>query len=127
MPSRKGQGLSLNTVIIGILVLLVLFILVGIMTGYFSQWTDKFKRTSATSCSELGGKVIDSSAKCSDEYSDAGAYYEDTGEGKKCCRPKSCGERVTGGVGTACVETAKCELKASAMTGCSSGKTCCLV
>ncbi len=35
--SRKGQGMSLNTVIIAIIVLVVLVVLVMIFTGYFGR------------------------------------------------------------------------------------------
>ena len=50
MIGKKGQGLSINTIIIAIIVLVVLIVLVMIFTGYFSGWTEN-----VASCSSQGG------------------------------------------------------------------------
>jgi hypothetical protein len=51
MISNKGQGLSLNTVIIAILVLIVLVVVVLIFTGYFSRMF----APGVQSCTSRGG------------------------------------------------------------------------
>ena len=50
--SKKGQGLSLNTIIIAIIVLIVLVVLVMIFTGYFG----KIVTPSLKSCTAAGGQ-----------------------------------------------------------------------
>ena len=50
--SKKGQGLSLNTIIIAIIVLIVLVVLVMIFTGYFGR----IFTPSVRSCSAQGGQ-----------------------------------------------------------------------
>ena len=50
--SKKGQGLSLNTIIIAIIVLIVLVVLVMIFTGYFG----KIFTPSVKSCTVAGGQ-----------------------------------------------------------------------
>ena len=50
--SKKGQGLSLNTIIIAIIVLIVLVVLVMIFTGYFGR----IFTPSVKSCTAQGGQ-----------------------------------------------------------------------
>jgi len=50
---KKGQGLSINTIIIAIIVLVVLVVLVMVFTGYFSGWT-----RNVASCTSQGGTCI---------------------------------------------------------------------
>jgi hypothetical protein len=62
--SKKGQGLSLNTIIVAIVVLIVLVVLIMIFTGYFgSRFTPE-----VTSCANSGGVCQadseDSAAPC---------------------------------------------------------------
>ncbi len=84
--SSKGQGLSLNTVIIAALVLVVLLILLGITTGYFGKWTDDFKKLSETSCAGNGGKVVSESEVCNSPYKDSiSVAYDDVNPDQKCC------------------------------------------
>lgn len=52
MIAKKGQGLSLNTVIIAIIVLVVLVVLVMIFTGYFG----KIFTPTVGDCGTQGGK-----------------------------------------------------------------------
>lgn len=52
MIAKKGQGLSLNTIIIAIIVLVVLVVLVMIFTGYFG----KIFTPSVKACSSQGGQ-----------------------------------------------------------------------
>jgi len=52
MMSKKGQGLSLNTVIIAIIVLVVLVVLVMIFTGYFG----KIFTPTVANCETAGGE-----------------------------------------------------------------------
>ena len=51
---KKGQGLSLNTIIIAIVVLVVLVVLIMVFTGYFA----KLFTPGVTSCSNAGGRCI---------------------------------------------------------------------
>ncbi len=52
MTTKKGQGLSLNTIIIAIIVLVVLVVLVMIFTGYFG----KIFTPTVGDCGSQGGK-----------------------------------------------------------------------
>lgn len=79
--TKKGQGLSLNTVIIAIIVLVVLVVLVMIFTGYFG----KIFTPSVKSCSTQGGQCA---AQCNtgDLGSEvSGADCPKTGTNTKCC------------------------------------------
>jgi hypothetical protein len=91
MLSSKGQGLSMNTIIIGALVLIVLIILVGITTGYLGNWRDKFASATATTCEEAGGQVFDSDT-CSGGKKKASGFYENVKSGQVCCLSASCND-----------------------------------
>lgn len=52
LPTKKAQGMSLNTVIIAIIVLVVLVVLVMIFTGYFG----KIFTPTVGDCGSQGGK-----------------------------------------------------------------------
>jgi hypothetical protein len=58
MKSTKGQGLSLNTIIIAILVLIVLIVVVLIFTGYFGRMFTP----GVQSCIAKGGSCEDLNA-----------------------------------------------------------------
>lgn len=86
--SSKGQGLSLNTIIIAAIVLVVLLILVGMTTGYFgNKWKPAFGRLTETSCRGQDGEEKTACATTEKEV-----YAAETSEGKKCCAKKSCEE-----------------------------------
>lgn len=123
--SPKAQGLSLNTIIIAALVLVVLLIIVGIMTGYFSGWTAKFKQVSETSCSGSGGRVIDKTSFCDGfEERESTQFYEDVNENQKCCLKLKCGDP---GTYTVCKDACPGEEDAS-LKGCPPDKkTCCAI
>ncbi len=76
---KKGQGLSLNTIIIAIMVIIVLVIIILITTGQLQKFTQGVNNqanedcinagglcTSQDACTNLGGKVY-SSASCTGE------------------------------------------------------------
>ena len=54
MLTKKGQGLSLNTIIIAIIVLIVLVVLVMIFTGYFG----KIFTPTVQNCATQGGTCL---------------------------------------------------------------------
>lgn len=88
MPS-KAQGLSLNTIVIAAIVLIVLLLLVGMVTGYFgNKWKPAFGRLTETSCKGQGGEE---KAICAGTEKEI--FAAETAEGKKCCAEKSCEER----------------------------------
>ena len=72
---KKGQGLSLNTIIIAVIVIIVLVVLVLIFTGRIRIFSQTLE-----SCSKNGGECRDSCE--SGEYSTAGS---DCGEEMECC------------------------------------------
>lgn len=88
MPS-KAQGLSLNTIIIAAIVLIVLLILVGMTTGYFSKWKVNFFSASNT-CQGSGGQVIEKDQACSSGLSESSQSYPDVLGSQKCCAKKTC-------------------------------------
>ncbi len=120
--TSKAQGLSLNTIIIAALVLLVLLILVGLTSGFFGKWVPKFNLASATSCAEIGGKVVSKDSVCLGYTKEGKGFYGDVGENQKCCAPMSCGE-VKGTCKSECDSTY--EYEAYGVTGCGTGKKCC--
>lgn len=125
MPS-KAQGLSLNTIIIAAIVLIVLLILVGLLTGFFGSWTPKFTRLSDTKCS---GEPVEQSQPCPAGTTES--YAKEVQPGKKCCQRPGCGEVsrtacrkecITGG----CTTGGTCETENSQLTPtCGSGMKCC--
>lgn len=73
--SSKGQGLSLNTIIIAILVVLVLVVLVAVFVGRIGNTEEQLQ-----SCGAYGGQCFDS---CSDSFTDVDA--KGCGTDQKCC------------------------------------------
>ena len=114
--SSKAQGLSLNTIVIAAIVLVVLLILVGLTTGYFSKWRTNFGKVSDTSCK---GSVVDESAACSTgekEY-----FAADVPAGKKCCMNVGCDNLK----GTCCKDCAEGGSYPDGKTQCGA-QTCCV-
>ena len=81
---RKGQGLSLNFIIIGIIALLVVVIVVAVFTGFFGS----FGRT-ATDCSTIGGTCTTGNS-CGKDVFDRDIKELPRGKcegtGKTCCQ-----------------------------------------
>ena len=94
--SRKAQGLSLNAIVIALIVLVVLIILIGLTTGYFSNWREKFGRVSDTSCKGQGGQE---KASC-DPAIEQEILHAQVANGMMCCAQKSCE-----GMGGQCLST----------------------
>ena len=83
---KKGIELSLNTIVIAILVMIVLFVVVLILTGAFADIVPKLD--SFMSCDGRGGHC--SREKCEGETS-IYKYHEcgkDNNPDKYCCFPK---------------------------------------
>ena len=79
MKAKKGQGLSLNTIIIAIIVLIVLVVLVMIFTGYFG----KIFTPAVKSCATQGGACV---AKCNEgSYGSPISSASDCPTGSTCC------------------------------------------
>jgi len=58
--NKRGQGLSLNTIIIAIVVLIVLVVLIMVFTGYFgTRFTPEL-----TSCANAGGRCEYTNTNC---------------------------------------------------------------
>ena len=79
---KKGQGLSISTIIIAILVLVVLVVLVLIFTGYFGGFS-----ANVTSCTTQGG-TCDSPTVCEANEGrsiGSGANFEECAEAEVCC------------------------------------------
>ncbi len=77
---KRGQGLSLNTVVIAAIVILVLIVLILIFTGRMGIFSGELK-----SCASLGGYCA---ADCPPEthFSKKGTDCDDTGQ--VCCMPR---------------------------------------
>ena len=74
---KKGQGLSMNTIIIAAIVIIVLIVLILIFTGRIQIFSE-----TVNSCTKRGGECKD---KCiAGEYSGGNA---DCGEAFDCCVP----------------------------------------
>ena len=53
--NKKGQGLSLNTIIIAIIVIIVLVIIILITTGQLQKFTQGINKQASDNCVEKGG------------------------------------------------------------------------
>jgi hypothetical protein len=82
--TNKGQGLSLNTIIIAALVLIVLVVLILIFTGYLKNWKNNFGSASTT-CSP-DGTVVSKTTQCPSEFPDTSTKrFADVMDDQKCC------------------------------------------
>ena len=81
--SKRGQGLSLNTIIIGLIVLVVLVVLIAIFTG-FSERVVK----DVTSCESKGGKCVSGTDCGSDVFGRTISELDADCEGASVCCPK---------------------------------------
>ena len=71
MKNKRGQGLSLNTIIIAAIALIVLVVLVMIFTGRMGAFTGGINKcvnqggecvsNAATECTDVGGTIITAS------------------------------------------------------------------
>ena len=62
--NKKGQGLSLNTIIIAIIVLFVLVIIIAVFSGSFGGFTKEFNN-----CATKGGHECTPGASCETGWS----------------------------------------------------------
>ncbi len=86
---KSAQGLSLNTIVIGAIVLVVLLVLIGIFTGYFSNFVPGFKSASEQKCE---GTLFSVKEYC-DETTEKEVFGNFAGKvptGQKCCKAKGC-------------------------------------
>lgn len=117
--SSKAQGLSLNTIVIAAIVLIVLLLLVGLLTGYFGkQWKPAFGKLSDTSCKGQGGEE---KAECGSNEREV--YAAEAGPGKKCCAKKTCEEQNGHCCGTQSSDNSKIPEGAWSCSG--NGGACC--
>lgn len=87
---KKGQGLSINVIIVAALALIVLIVLWAIFTGRMGIFVKGIKETDKT-CAELGGMYKDS---CGENEKAVVAKDANLPEniGKVCCiKPRSSG------------------------------------
>ncbi len=127
--SKSAQGLSLNTMIIGAIVLIVLMVLVGAFGGFFgNKFTPEFKKSTEKDCTGTGYKPMPS--ECAPDPT-TGFNYEQVyakfaegalEQGEVCCK-SSC-EALKGRCDTMnnCASGSRLP---NGDTGCSSGKVCC--
>ncbi len=86
MTGKSAQGLSLNTIVIGAIVLIVLMVLIGIFTGYFGKFTPGFRAASEQKCD--AGKGFEVKSECDEltEKEVVGNFGKDFPQGQKCCK-----------------------------------------
>ena len=82
LKHRKGQGLSLNTIVIAMLVMIVLLVLILVFTGRLGIFSDILGK-SDVSCIGKGGKWCGASASCTE----VDGVTEDAPSGKAYCCP----------------------------------------
>jgi hypothetical protein len=85
--NEKAQGLSLNTIIIGAIVLIVLIVLIGLFTGFFSKFTPDFVSSTEKTCP---ADQIKSECDYSAEKQVVGRFNPPLDEGKVCCKLITC-------------------------------------
>ncbi len=95
--SKKGQGLSLNVIVIAAIALIVLVVLVAVFTGRMGEWTAGIKKTENKYCqdvppdtigSSIGGIRKLSSEGCTGNEIQVYGVFEDIQVGRICCVPK---------------------------------------
>ncbi len=97
---KKGQGLSLNVIIIAALALIVLVVLVAIFTGKMGEWTANLKKQETKYCgpvpsdkqgsaTSIDGRVVSSATGC-DPATETQVYgvFEDVPPNRICCLPR---------------------------------------
>ncbi|MBD3204006.1 hypothetical protein GF327_06910 [Candidatus Woesearchaeota archaeon] len=82
---KKGQGLSLNTIIVAALALLVLIIIAMIFTGRIKLW-----RENTDACVNKGGRCVSDDRNAQGEYEYCSSMYDkiiagDCPEDMICC------------------------------------------
>lgn len=79
----KAQGLSLNAMVIGGIVLIVLVVLIALFTGFFDKFTPDFRASLEKSCPADQIK-----AECDARFEEevVGRFEPKLAEGKVCCR-----------------------------------------
>tara|TARA_B100000315_G_scaffold28857_1_gene24561 strand:- start:1504 stop:1935 length:432 start_codon:yes stop_codon:yes gene_type:complete len=82
---KKAQGLSLNTIVIGAVVLIVLLILVGVFSGYFGKFVPGFMAGAEKTCPD---EQIKNECDFEIEKPVFGNFNPPLDEGKVCCRLK---------------------------------------
>ncbi len=80
---KKGQGLSLQTVVVAVLVLMVMIVLIIIFSSKTQPVADMYSK-----CEDLGGKMITIDEKCEEPTPYTHPMYKEEKDGKtikKCC------------------------------------------
>ncbi|MBW2979888.1 hypothetical protein KY360_00545 [Candidatus Woesearchaeota archaeon] len=94
---KKGQGLSLNVIIIAAIALIVLVVLVAIFTGRMGTWTESLRREETKYCgpvpagktgTSVGGTVKSTSAGCGDLETQVYGIFQDVAVNRICCVPE---------------------------------------
>jgi hypothetical protein len=87
----RGQGLSLNTIVIAAVVLIVLIVLIGFFTGYFGKWTGSFQGATQSSCEADGLRPVSAATGCANNERQLFGNF-DLPPGQICCQevPKAC-------------------------------------
>jgi hypothetical protein len=83
---KKGQGLSVNVIIVAVLALLVLVVVAFIFTGKFGQ----FSKATAN-CESIAGNVCEYSCESGYVVDNTRSCYDDDNDptGEVCCIPVS--------------------------------------
>jgi len=85
---KKGQGLSLNTIIIAAIVLIVLIVLWAIFTGRMGVFSKGVSDvTKGGTCAEAGGKVKTEVEGCASACIRVYGQFSDVTAGEICCKP----------------------------------------
>jgi|TARA_B100001971_G_C17769551_1_gene324253 hypothetical protein len=81
---KKGQGLSITTIIVAAIALVVLVVLIAIFTGRFGSISKSLSEREDNSCSDLGGNCAQG---CTDGFIRAFGADCTGGIGPICCIP----------------------------------------
>lgn len=105
---KKGQGLSLNTIIIAAIVLIVLVVLWAVFTGRMGVFSKGVTDvTKGGTCIEAGGKVNTEVEGCSSACIRVYGQFSDISAGQICCKPAK-SEACTGSYQDATGATKDC-------------------
>jgi len=83
---KRGQGISINIIIIAAIALLVLVVLVAIFSGRMGLFGRELDLTTRGTCVAQGGQVVARDV-CPDNCRTVYGSFNDVGAGSICCKP----------------------------------------
>ena len=82
MKSKKGQGISINVIIVAAVALIVLVVLIAVFTGRIGIFGKELDKQTMPKCTDSGGTPMVAQECSTPIYGN----YEDVNPGEVCCK-----------------------------------------